>query len=268
VARVVDGPDCAGGNEEHDDEGGHDKYETLKDRVMGWATTRTEKKGGPVAMDVDEVEKQEAENDEWWDGLAAAVYPTTKCYNCQGYGHMARECPRKGKGKGEKGGGKGGEKGKGGFGGKGWYGTVEEYGKGSGKKGPTEKLGWKGMTWKGGGDSKVGKNTGGKGWKGGDKGYGYQGTCFTCGKVGHKATECGGIYEVQEGDEEDAGSKDVGGVWVVAGVDETRQKKGCGHDHGGRDEAGPPGLPSRRTLLAFMPKRTEVENSFKIFQVN
>ena len=78
-----------------------EKYETLKDRVVGWATTRTEKKGGPVPMDVDEVEEVEDEED-WWSGVAAAVYPTTKCYNCQGYGHMARECPRKDKGKGEK----------------------------------------------------------------------------------------------------------------------------------------------------------------------
>ena len=75
-----------------------EKYETLKDRVVGWATTRTEKKGGPVAMDVDEVEEKD-EDDEWWDEFAAAVYPTTKCYNCQGFGHMARECPKKGKGK-------------------------------------------------------------------------------------------------------------------------------------------------------------------------
>ena len=43
-----------------------EKYETLKDRVVGWATTRTEKKGGPVPMDVDEVEEEEEE-----DGIMA-----------------------------------------------------------------------------------------------------------------------------------------------------------------------------------------------------
>jgi hypothetical protein len=141
-----------------------EKYETLKDRVVGWATTRTEKKGGPVAIDVDEVEEKD-EDDEWWDEFAAAVYPTTKCYNCQGYGHMARECPKKGKGnsKGEKGCGKGGEKGKGGFGGKGGY------GKGSWEKGGMAKGGWQGTGWKGGGDGKGGKDGGGKGWKGGGK---------------------------------------------------------------------------------------------------
>ena len=56
-------------------------------------------------MDVDEVEEEEEED--WWDEVAA-VYPMTKCYYCQGFGHMARECPKKGKGKGDKGGGKGG----------------------------------------------------------------------------------------------------------------------------------------------------------------
>ena len=205
-------------------------------------------------MDVDEVEEEEEED--WWEEVAA-VYPTTKCYYCQGFGHMARDCPKKGKGKGDKGGGKGGEKGKGG---KGWYGKGSgEYAKGKGGSG---EKGWKVPAWKGGG-----KNAGGKGWKGGGKGYGYQGTCFTCGQVGHKAAECGGIYEVQGGcEEDDAGSKDVGGVRVVAGVEEMRQK--CGHDHGCRDGSGHPGLPTKSTMLAFMPKRTEVENSFKIFQVD
>ena len=82
-----------------------EKYETLKDRVVGWATTRTEKKGGSVPMDLDGVEEVEEEN---WSEEVAAVFPMTKCYN----GHMARECPQKGKGKGDmKGGGKGGMKG-------------------------------------------------------------------------------------------------------------------------------------------------------------
>ncbi len=41
-----------------------EKYETLKDRVVGWATTRTEKKGGPVPMDVDEVEEEDDEEED------------------------------------------------------------------------------------------------------------------------------------------------------------------------------------------------------------
>ena len=90
------------------------------------------------------------EEADWWGcevcydgGEIGAVYPTTKCYNCQGYGHMARECPQKGKGKGDmKGGGKTGVKG--GF---------KGYGKGGGIKG-----GFKG-------DGK------GSGLKGFEKGY-------------------------------------------------------------------------------------------------
>ena len=76
-------------------------------------------------------------------------------------------------------------------------------------------------------------------WKGGGKGYGYQGTCFKCEIVGYKAVECGGTYEVLEEGEVDAGSKDVGGVWVVAGVEEMRQKGRCGHGEGKNQ---PPGL--------------------------
>jgi hypothetical protein len=86
-----------------------EEYERLKDRVIGWATTKAEKRCGPVPMEVDNVDGIGEEGEEWWDEGVGAVYPTTRCYNCQGYGHMARECPMKGKGKGDKGGGKGGE---------------------------------------------------------------------------------------------------------------------------------------------------------------
>ena len=148
-----------------------EKYEVLKDRVIGWATTKAEGKGGgAVPMDVDGLEEGgDGWDDEWGDdggGTIGAVYPTTKCYFCQGFGHMARECPQKGKGKG-KDGGKGGGKGKGGFEvkgmGKGWKGGLETKGAG------------KGAGWKGGYEAKGG----GKG----SKGKGYQGTCYSCGKV-------------------------------------------------------------------------------------
>ena len=70
------------------------------------------------------------------EGYMGAVSSGQQCYNCRGYGHIARECPSKGKGKGkggwEKGdAGKSKGKGKEGTGYKGDWGV-----KGGGKKGP------------------------------------------------------------------------------------------------------------------------------------
>ena len=67
-------------------------------------------------MDVGIGEGGGGEDDEWEEGHESdwvdAVYATTRCYYCQVYGHMARECPAKAKGKGAaKGGGKGATKG-------------------------------------------------------------------------------------------------------------------------------------------------------------
>ena len=86
-------------------------------------------------------------------------------------------------------------------------GGFKGYGKGRGTKG-----GFKG-------DGK------GSGYKGFEKGYwpegegkggGYQGTCFKCGKVGHKAVECS-VYMVGEmGPEGEVRSG--GPSWMVAGV--------------------------------------------------
>ena len=155
-----------------------EEYRVLKDRVIGWANTKAEKKGGAVPMEVDGLDEGggEAWEEDWGDdggGTIGAVYPNTRCYFCQGFGHMARECPQKGKGKGKDGG----------RGGKGKGGGFETKGGGKGGKGGFETKGaGKGMGWKGGYDAKGG----GKG----SKGKGYQGTCYSCGKVGHKEAEC------------------------------------------------------------------------------
>ena len=76
---------------------------------------------------------------------------------------------------------------------------------------------------------KKGATSGEKGSKGGGKGkgFGYQGTCFKCGIVGHKANECD--WWVQSAEEEgtvpkneDGKKEEVGGVWEVSGVDVVR----------------------------------------------
>ena len=143
-------------------------------------------------------------DDHYWedhevDGIGGNDY---NCRNCGGYGHYARECPTKGKGKGksfDKGKGKGFHKGKGDGG------NAKGDGKGWGK--PMYNYDMKG----GKGDYAYGLK--GKGIKG--KGKGYQGTCWNCGKVEHEASECNvrGAWLIEEEEEEQV--EGVGGVWEV-----------------------------------------------------
>ena len=52
------------------------------------------------------------------------------------------------------------------------------------------------------------------------KGYGYQGVCWNCGKVGHKSNECGGINEVEGEDvQKDEMSVELGRIWNICKVD-------------------------------------------------
>ena len=249
-----------------------ERFEVLRERVIGWATTKTEKMGGAVPMEVDEVKEEYDEyNYEYYDGgeadQVAAVYANTRCYYCQGYGHMARECPMKGKGKG----GKPTSKGKG--------------------KGTDSKGGGKAMAGKGWG--KAGENKGGykgkaefsKGGQVGGKGFGYQGQCWTCGQVGHKSAECkwNNVNEV-EGDEGEQQEEECGVIWTVGNVEvvpEVPKLMQGGGSHRAREGdwrktrcmqreccGGECGAPRRRTLDDFMPKRVEVHNMFADLAVN
>ena len=173
------------------------RYQAVVDKLRSWAGNNLAMMSGPVPMDVGEVHgKQWAAETEDWEGTdVQAVGAGTQCHRCGGWGHMARECPTspgKSKGKGKDYGGYVGFKGKG-----------------------------KGMA-KGGGD----KGFGGGG-KGGDikgKGKGYQGTCWTCGVVGHKSSECL-QHRPANSVEDDVGGAvshvevDVGGVWMIGAVE-------------------------------------------------
>ena len=184
-------------------------------------------------MEVDGVDEQTEEDG--YDEDVYAVWQKTQCYERGGYGHLAKVCPSKGM----KGKGKGKEGGKIGF-------------KGKGKHGHT-----------------FGKNGGGKGGgaKGG-KGTGYQGQCWRCWQVGHKAAECvANIAECGAAEEnvEDA----IGGVWTIGGVDVMREEP-TKKEHVVEDkevrgiQEGPPGScrdqccegPSQRKMGAWMINMT------------
>ncbi len=172
------------------------KYRAIVDRVRAWVGNKVAMLSGPTPMEIGQVENYGWDEQEDWENLEVqAVGANTQCYRCQGWGHLGRECPMNAYGK-SKGKGKEGMKGKG----KGFY-------KGGGKGG-------KGfMDNKGGG-----KGTGDKG-----KGKGYQGTCWSCGVVGHKSNECQNsamTYNVNHESAEDVGNVDVdvGGVWMIGAV--------------------------------------------------
>ena len=70
-----------------------EEYEKLKDRVIGWATTKAERKSGPVPMEVGEIRdgSEEEESVDWWE--IDNVYPSTKCYNCGKRGTYGERVP-------------------------------------------------------------------------------------------------------------------------------------------------------------------------------
>lgn len=173
-----------------------ESYEKMKQRVMAWVSNKVAN-SGPVPMDVGQVETGQWEDEEV---NIDAVNGSMQCYNCGGWGHAARTCPSERRGKGEKGGGKGN--------------------KGGGKG--RDKGGQKGHYH----EDKKGYQE-----KGGGKGKGYQGKCFTCGRVGHKAWECQNsvgahaVSEEYDQNEVQAGAVEVGTIWSIGAVDVGKVEK-------------------------------------------
>ena len=167
-------------------------YIALRDKVQAMVGNKIAVSMGPAPMDVGQVVDEE-------DWEVDAVWPTSQCSKCGGYGHFARDCATKGDGKGG-GGGKGGSGGKGG----GEKGMQKGSGKSGGGKGYFEK----------------GK---GKGWQKGGGGKGYQGTCYKCGKVGHKAAECwtasAGAVETEGEEAGEMREVDMGSIWVIGNIE-------------------------------------------------
>ena len=113
------------------------RYDELRDKIQAMVSNKIAVSGGPTPMDVGEIAGKGGEGDRWQTGddwEVDAVWPTSQCHRCGGYGHFARDCATE---KGfEKGKGKGGDKGKG----KGLQNTPKGVGKGASKgKGGSQK---------------------------------------------------------------------------------------------------------------------------------
>ena len=180
-------------------------FKRSRDKVIALANNRVTMQQGPVPMDIGNVGHQ---HEGRWEGHQGQGHQqefdidyanaNMKCHRCGGSGHSIRVCPSEAKGGGVKG----------------------DWQKGGGGKGDGPKGGGKGQWNKGGGKGPQGQpNPKGMG-------KGYQGTCWKCGKVGHKSNECWNhkafnVDEDADEPQEDMEAQEgcVDSVWLVAGVE-------------------------------------------------
>ena len=189
-----------------------ENYVNLKVKVISYTSNKAEQSRGQketaVPMELNYVSVSEMYEENEWDDVDE-VRRVRRCHNCGMMGHFARDCRTKGKGKG-----KGKDEGKG-------------YGKGKGK------------TMKGTGRKGAGKSGRFKGGRGEQNDRGYQGQCWSCGKIGHKSSECRWRVDNVDDDEvecyssgrrsgdqsESEKGSDVGGVWIVGNVEEVEDEE-------------------------------------------
>lgn len=66
------------------------------DRIRSWVGNTVAMSGGPVPMDVGEIDQEWAyegwDGDEWRNEVVQVVGPDAQCHRCGGWGHMQREC--------------------------------------------------------------------------------------------------------------------------------------------------------------------------------
>ena len=184
-------------------------YETLKDNIVALAMNRTSltrvrpmevdriaaaTEGGSSAVD-------ESEEDE---GELCVDYVGEACHRCGGWGHYARECATQaGKGKGKQGGKHG----------KGKDGKPSHSGKGPGTKGNFFSNVGTGSTLSSVGPSASRVQAA------------FMGVCWTCGRKGHRSSDCtsgsAAIRAVEEGEVEE---QTIGGVWTISQVNAGAKK--------------------------------------------